>query len=590
MAYLFTAPKFQAFAATGSPLAGGKVYTYEAGTTTPKATYTTQAGSVENANPVILDANGCADIWLGDGAYKFVVTDAADAAAPFGTVDNISPGQDGAVVTSNLADPAQGASMVAYQPAGTGAQATTVHAKQRQRISVFDFMTSAQQADVRAGTLLVNVTTQVQAALDHAKSAAYREMMIEFPAGAYAVDELDFTGLSRVVIDCQGFVQITGMHAATDYIVKVDSIEAATTSSLVVRGNLSIQPNAGTNYKSGLYARWMTDSTWHANINGAFSVAAVDMDVCFNNDFQYLWAINNTTNKPAILCGTNNVNANRWRIRTSGNGTASGQTGLELTGSVHDVFGDCSALQTGVRLTAVRGARLTIYSEVCGKALEISGVNRGITIVGGLIEVASNGVGLDFSGGTVQGLNLIGVRFKGVSGGSNRTAMAFGSAAYYVNLVGCDFEGIDTMYTGTLRGNTGGVAEQLIGSTRHLTSGVMTMMGGFAQGYADTTISASGTHTPNADVANHHYLYITTTGAVTIDVPTFTPGANDGRPRVTLRIVNASGGTLNVSFVSGYRLAGAFTAPATGFNRAITFWKEGASWYEESRSAADIAN
>jgi hypothetical protein len=57
---------------------GGKVYTYEAGTTTPKATFTTQDESVSNANPVVLDANGRADIWLGDGGYKFVVTDAND--------------------------------------------------------------------------------------------------------------------------------------------------------------------------------------------------------------------------------------------------------------------------------------------------------------------------------------------------------------------------------------------------------------------------------------------------------------------------------------------------------------------------------
>jgi len=44
--------------ATGLPLAGGKVWTYAAGTSTPKATYTSAAATTANTNPVILDARG----------------------------------------------------------------------------------------------------------------------------------------------------------------------------------------------------------------------------------------------------------------------------------------------------------------------------------------------------------------------------------------------------------------------------------------------------------------------------------------------------------------------------------------------------
>jgi hypothetical protein len=72
----------------GDPLVGGKLYTYEAGTTTPKATYTNSGGAVANANPIILDASGRADIWLGSGAYKFVLKTSADATIK--TVDNIA--------------------------------------------------------------------------------------------------------------------------------------------------------------------------------------------------------------------------------------------------------------------------------------------------------------------------------------------------------------------------------------------------------------------------------------------------------------------------------------------------------------------
>jgi hypothetical protein len=80
MAVLLTPPKLQFFDNNGDPLAFGKVYTYAAtgGTfATPKATYTTQAGDVANANPIILDAAGRANIWI-EGSYDFNVTDSND--------------------------------------------------------------------------------------------------------------------------------------------------------------------------------------------------------------------------------------------------------------------------------------------------------------------------------------------------------------------------------------------------------------------------------------------------------------------------------------------------------------------------------
>lgn len=79
MATLATNVSFQCLGLDGKPLAGGKVYTYEAGTTTPKTTYTTMQGDVPNSNPVILDQNGKAKIYLGDGSYRFRILDNNDA-------------------------------------------------------------------------------------------------------------------------------------------------------------------------------------------------------------------------------------------------------------------------------------------------------------------------------------------------------------------------------------------------------------------------------------------------------------------------------------------------------------------------------
>jgi len=60
----------------GMPCVGCKLSTYGAGTTTPLATYTDATGTSVNSNPIILDAAGGAQIWLGSNSYKFVLKDA----------------------------------------------------------------------------------------------------------------------------------------------------------------------------------------------------------------------------------------------------------------------------------------------------------------------------------------------------------------------------------------------------------------------------------------------------------------------------------------------------------------------------------
>ena len=82
----------QLFTNSGVPLAGGKIYTYVAGTTTPASTYTDGTGSIVNPNPVILDASGRVpgELWLAGGLqYKIVLTDANGVTVGY-TYDNIS--------------------------------------------------------------------------------------------------------------------------------------------------------------------------------------------------------------------------------------------------------------------------------------------------------------------------------------------------------------------------------------------------------------------------------------------------------------------------------------------------------------------
>jgi hypothetical protein len=69
----------QFFDNNGVPLAGGLIYTYQAGSSTPLVTYTDNGGTIANANPIVLDSSGRVpnEIWLLQGySYKFVIQSA----------------------------------------------------------------------------------------------------------------------------------------------------------------------------------------------------------------------------------------------------------------------------------------------------------------------------------------------------------------------------------------------------------------------------------------------------------------------------------------------------------------------------------
>jgi len=106
MALILIPPKIQFFDDDGTPLAGGKVYTYAAGTSIPKTTWKDEAKTQSNLNPVILDSiRGEAVIRL-DGSYKINVTDSNDVQITGYPVDNITEYDllDWTGLTASIAD------------------------------------------------------------------------------------------------------------------------------------------------------------------------------------------------------------------------------------------------------------------------------------------------------------------------------------------------------------------------------------------------------------------------------------------------------------------------------------------------------
>ena len=81
----------QFFTNSGVILSGGKLHSYAAGTTTPKATFTSSSGNTNHTNPIILDSAGRVpggEIWLSASPYKFVLNTSVDVL--IATYDNIT--------------------------------------------------------------------------------------------------------------------------------------------------------------------------------------------------------------------------------------------------------------------------------------------------------------------------------------------------------------------------------------------------------------------------------------------------------------------------------------------------------------------
>jgi len=142
---LFAGAGWQFFDNNGVPLAGGLIYTYAAGTTTPQTTYTSSAGTIAQSNPIVLNSAGrvsVGELWVSEGLnYKFVLKDSTGTT--IGTYDNIN-GTYVAADLANTADATLGDALVGFRQSNasgnlTGAIGRTVHQKLQESVSVLDF-------------------------------------------------------------------------------------------------------------------------------------------------------------------------------------------------------------------------------------------------------------------------------------------------------------------------------------------------------------------------------------------------------------------------------------------------------------------
>lgn len=154
MAGIFGYTKFKAFDTNGALLAGGKLYTYQAGTSTPATTYfdnTLSPGSA-HTNPILLDSIGEALIW-GTGPYKFTLTDANDV--PIWTVDNVIP--NGVELPLSIPNGGTGATTTASARSALGLSSFATYAPLANTLIYIDNVGNISSVALgSAGTVLVS--------------------------------------------------------------------------------------------------------------------------------------------------------------------------------------------------------------------------------------------------------------------------------------------------------------------------------------------------------------------------------------------------------------------------------------------------
>jgi hypothetical protein len=337
---------WQFFDDNGVPLAGGKIYTYAAGTTTPLTTYTSRDGLTANTNPIILDAAGRTpqQIWSTEGLlYKYVVRTSTDTLIR--TWDNIG----GSVVASDLAQDlastasnVKGDALVGFRQSNasgflTGSVGGTVNNKLQEIVSVRDF-----GADP---TGVLDCSTAVQAALNALTSGG----TLFFPAGNYTFEAGVTVSYANVTIKCDPNAVLTWATLGTN----ANAVSVAA-NFFEWSGGVIVGPSVGAYVLNERFISAIGASTsvrltglkvYDADISrfGAYGIYAQFVDnIVIKNNYIHNCGYSGAT---FLSCNHGNFEANV--IKTITPGTSTNMYGVSLT---HDSSNYSSLPNPGTKL------------------------------------------------------------------------------------------------------------------------------------------------------------------------------------------------------------------------------------------------
>ena len=151
----------QFFDNNGAPLSGGKIYTYEAGTTTPLASYTSSSGNTAHTNPIILNSAGRVpnggEIWVQLRLYKFTLE--TSTGVLIATYDNVGSSFNATAIIANFTgNGSTVAFTLASSPAGENATNVYINGvhQQKNTYSVAGAVLTFSQAPPVTSSIEVN--------------------------------------------------------------------------------------------------------------------------------------------------------------------------------------------------------------------------------------------------------------------------------------------------------------------------------------------------------------------------------------------------------------------------------------------------
>ena len=391
-----TEPIPQFHSRDGQPLDGGFIYVGTAGLDAQAnqiQLYLDPALTVPLAQPVQTlngyPSNGGTPVafYASVGDFSIKLLDAN------GTLVLSAPNVTTRLDASNLTGSISSA-LVSFLQAGAGAVSRTVQDKLRDVVSVFDFMTAAQIAAVKASTFLVDVAAPINAAI----SSGAREVF--FPQGGYAISAPINIGATSVGVTLQGAGRQATVIRNTGAGPAVQSIGNAILNNTSIRiADMSIEGNAGT--QEGV----LLDYT---------SQAVLERLDCYANGFSGIkvqrgshiavndcWSRSNTGNALEIGTEAFFVDVKGGTFETSANGLAIDGGGLT------------PARHVTITGAAFRSAN-SLNAYIADGATDVRFFGCDFTASGGTTAVHLSADG--FGGATVSGVLIEGCTFVGNNG------------------------------------------------------------------------------------------------------------------------------------------------------------------------------
>lgn len=317
----------QYFTDVGVVLSGGQLFTYQAGTSTPQATFTDSTGAVQNSNPIVLASNGRLNnvsVWQPGGvALKVVVEDANGN--PLGSFDQLQGLNDPAALLTSFANPANGSgvdlvanAMKSYSTMGflRGAPPPTLLSGQT---LVVDLQGSTVPGDSGGGLFYWNATsTATDDGVNIVKPASLSgagRYIRQAQSGFSGTVPLTFSGLSSPV-------NVTASYYVVGNIVEMlvppasgtsnsTAFTATFTNPTTLSGIAPISVSqwvsipAMTDASSGIYSQVATVST-------AAALTGVVTLTFYKNGSASGWT---NTGTKALSDGTSNSTVFRWMLQ-----------------------------------------------------------------------------------------------------------------------------------------------------------------------------------------------------------------------------------------------------------------------------------